>query len=54
MNSWFVSKPLVNFTFSTIKQNLLLILDKNRFEGVNMLEFEQFLRQKAPKAKFRL
>lgn len=31
---------------------LFYIIDKNGFDKINMLEFEQFLHQKAPKAKF--
>ena len=38
----------------TIKQKLLVILDKSKFDQINMIEFEHFLRQKAPKAKFRV
>ncbi len=31
---------------------LFYIIDKNGFDKINMLEFEQFMHQKAPKAKF--
>ena len=38
----------------TIKKNMLLILDKSKFDKINLIEFELFLHQKAPKAKFLL
>lgn len=37
-----------------IRWQLFYIIDKNGFDKINMLEFEKFLREKAPKAKFRL
>jgi len=37
-----------------IRLQLFYIIDKNGFDKINMLEFEKFLREKAPKAKFQL
>ncbi len=37
-----------------VRFHLFYAIDKNGFDKINMLEFEKFLRDKAPKAKFHL
>jgi len=37
-----------------IRFQLYFIINKNGFDKINMVEFEPFLREKAPKAKFQL
>ena len=37
-----------------IRYHVFYIINKNGFDKINMLEFEKFLREKAPKAKFQL
>jgi hypothetical protein len=37
-----------------IRFQLYYIINKNGFDKINMLEFEKFMREKAPKAKFQL
>jgi len=43
-----------NLYLLVIRFQLFFIIDKNGFDKIKMLEFEKFLREKAPKAKFRL
>jgi len=35
-----------------IRYHMFHLIDKNGFDKINMLEFERFIREKAPKAKF--
>jgi len=37
-----------------IRLQLFYIIDKNGFEKINMVEFEKFIKENAPKAKFHL